>query len=274
MRTVATTIIAIVFTAASSSAFFHSSHVYKLSSSLQYRQDESFAELDKLKAKRLLIRQEQRHNHQSEIVSRIDEEHNLVVEDDGVSMIGQELEYLYDETEEERGYSDDDLYHIILMPSTFHKNKNKEQMMTIENVAETCTEILGMDTNRAYDISLFVKHEGFSCLGTWTHIECLSLGKELVERDLDCRIVPFHGGSSDESYAFAIAEAATGATTVMVNDDNDESYYCSNMYNNNDHNSSSMDIASIAAYAELTNRIHSQTALKTLYCGIDTTALL
>jgi hypothetical protein len=270
MRTVATVIVAIIVTAASSSAFFHSSNVRPMpssSSSLQYRQDESFAELDKLKAKRLLIRQD-RNNHQSEMISRI-EDRNLVVEGDVGSIIGQELEYLYDTTEEER-HSENDLYHIILMPSTFHKNtNNKEQMMTIENVAETCTEILGMDANKAYDISLFVKHEGFSCLGTWTHIECLSLGKELVERDLDCRIVPFNGGSSDESYAFAIAEAAA---TVMVNEYNDDSYYCS--MTSNDHNSSSMDIASIAAYAELTNRIHSQTALKTLYCGTDTAALL
>jgi hypothetical protein len=276
MRTVATIFVAIVVTAASSSAFVQSSNVYRplpSSSSLQYRQDESFAELDKLKAKRLLIRQDRQNNHQPKIVSRM-EDHNLQVEDDGSMIIGQELEYLYDETEEERGYSENDLYHIILMPSTFHNNKNnKEEMMTIENVAETCTEILGIDANKAYDISLFVKHEGFSCLGTWTHTECLSLGKELVERDLDCRIVPFNGGSSDESYAFAIAEA--GATTVMVND-NDESYYYYSMTSmtNNDHNSSSMDIASIAAYAELTNRIHSQTALKTLYCGTDTAALL
>jgi hypothetical protein len=268
MWTVATAIIGVVFTTASSTAFFHSSNVHVqhqpilgrpslLSpTSLQYRWDESFSELDKLKAKRLLIRRD-RHDQKSD-------EELEDVEDASIMVVAGELEYLYDETEEER-YSND-LYHIILMPSTFH-NKNKEQsnMLTIENVAETCTEILGIEANKAYDISLFVKHEGFSTLGTWTHTECLSIGKELLSRELDCRIVPFNGGSSNESYSFAIAAASTA--TVIVNDNDDESYY-NNMLYDNDH--SSMDIASIAANAELTNRIHSQTALKTLYCGTDT----
>ena len=274
MRTVATAIIGIVFTTASSTAFFfHSSNVHVqhqpilgrpslLSpTSLQYRQDESFSELDKLKAKRLLIRRD-RHDSHSEI-SRVEDVGEEV--EDASMVVAGELEYLY-ETEEER-YSNDNLYHIILMPSTFHsKNKETNNMLTIENVAETCTEILGIEANRAYDISLFVKHEGFSCLGTWTHTECLSIGKELLSRELDCRIVPFNGGSSNESYAFAIAAAA-----AVVNDNDDESYY-NNMLYDNDH--SSMDIASIAAYAELTNRIHSQTALKTLYCGTDTAGII
>ena len=277
MRTVATAIIGIVFTTASSTAFFHSSNVHVqhqpilgrpslLSpTSLQYRQDESFSELDKLKAKRLLIRRD-RHDSHSEI-SRVEEVGEEV--EDASMVVAGELEYLYDETEEGR-YSNDDMYHIILMPSTFHsKNKETNNMLTIENVAETCTEILGIEANRAYDISLFVKHEGFSCLGTWTHTECLSIGKELLSRELDCRIVPFNGGSSNESYAFAIAAASTA--TVIVNDNDDESYY-NNMLYDNDH--SSMDIASIAAYAELTNRIHSQTALKTLYCGTDTAGII
>lgn len=279
MRTVATAIIGIVFTTASSTAFFfHSSNVHvqhqpilgRPSSSssllsptsLQYCWDESFSELDKLKAKRLLIRRD-RHDQKS------DEEVGEEVEDASIMVVAGELEYLYDETEEGR-YSNDDLYHIILMPSTFHsKNKETNNMLTIENVAETCTEILGIEATRAYDISLFVKHEGFSCLGTWTHTECLSIGKELLSRELDCRIVPFNGGSSNESYAFAIAAASTA--TVIVNDNDDESYY-NNMLYDNDH--SSMDIASIAAYAELTNRIHSQTALKTLYCGTDTAGII
>lgn len=268
MRTVATAIIGIFFTTASSTAFFHSYNVQHQpilgrpssslpsSTSLQYRQDESFSGLDKLKAKRLLIRRDRRDSHSE--ISRVEEVEEEV---EDASMVGQELEYLYDETEEAR-HSDDDLYHIILMPSTFNnKNKETNNMLTIENVAETCTEIIGIEADRAYDISLFVKHEGFSCLGTWTHTECLSIGRELLSRELDCRIVPFNGGSSNESYAFAIA------ATVIVNDNGDESYY-NNMLYDNDH--SSMDIASITAYAELTNRIHSQTALKTLYCGTDT----
>jgi len=272
MRTVATAIIVAIFATASSTAFFfHSSNVQNQpflgrpslpSTSLQYRWDESsFSGLDKLKAKRLLIRRDRHDSHSG--ISRVDEVEEEV-EDASIMVVAGELEYLYDETEEER-YSNDDLYHIILMPSTFHnKNKETNNMLTIENVAETCTEILGIEANRAYDISLFVKHEGFSCLGTWTHRDCISIGRELSSRELDCRIVPFNGGSSNESYAFAIAAATA---TVIVNDNDDESYH-NNMLYNNYH--SSMDIASITAYEEMTNRIHSQTALKTLYCGTDT----
>lgn len=206
-----------VFTAALSSAcFFHSSNVHQpiifrrpsLLSSIQYRHDE-FSELDKLKAKRLLIRQNHQKSHEE--LENVEEE----VETDASIMVVGELEYLYDETEEAR-YSND-LYHIILMPTTFHK-KHQDQMLTVENVADTCTEISGIEATKAYDLSLFVKHQGFSTLGTWTHTECLSIGKELLSRELDCRIVPFNGGSSNESYAFAIA-----AATAIVND-NDESY--------------------------------------------------
>ena len=72
---------------------------------------------------------------------------------------------------------------------TFHKDH-----MSIENTAQSCTEILGIPSDKAQDLSLFAKHQGFSCLGTWTREECLSIGEELLSRDLDCRIIPFNGG--------------------------------------------------------------------------------
>jgi hypothetical protein len=75
------------------------------------------------------------------------------------------------------------------MPSTFHKT-------SIEHATEACSEILGIESEKAYSMSIFAKHQGFSTLGTWTHDECLSMGKELSSRELDCRIIPFNSGRS------------------------------------------------------------------------------
>lgn len=162
----------------SSSAFLHQSKDASiLVSTLQHQYArESFSELDKLKSKRLSIRR--RPIEQTDVVVEggiVDSSSELV------------LEYLYDETEEER--HSDDLYHIILMPSTFHKT-------SIDHAAEACTDILGIESEKAYSMSIFAKHQGFSTLGTWTHDECLSKGKELLSRDLDCRIIPFNKGGS------------------------------------------------------------------------------
>ena len=137
---------------------------------------ESFSELDKLKSKRLSIRR------------RPIEQTEVPVESDAVvdSSSDLVLEYLY-ETQEER--HSDDLYHILLMPSTFHKT-------SIEHATEACSEILGIESEKAHSMSIFAKHQGFSTLGTWTHEECLSMGKELSSRELDCRIIPFNRGRS------------------------------------------------------------------------------
>ena len=70
--------------------------------------------------------------------------------------------------------------------------------MSIEYVAESCSEIIGIRSDKAYDLSLFAKHQGFSNLGTWTREECLSLGKQLLSRNLDCRVIPFNGGVDPE----------------------------------------------------------------------------
>lgn len=164
----------------SSSAFLHQTKDASIVvSTLQQHQyaRESFSELDKLKSKRLSIRR------------RPIEQTEVPVEGDAVVDSSSELvlEYLYDETEEER--HSDDLYHILLMPSTFHKT-------SIEHATEACTDILGIESEKAYSMSIFAKHQGFSTLGTWTHDECLSMGKELSSRDLDCRIIPFNRGGS------------------------------------------------------------------------------
>ncbi|KAL3808533.1 hypothetical protein ACHAXA_002700 [Cyclostephanos tholiformis] len=145
---------------------------------------QSFSGLDKLKAKRLSIR---RRIPEPEIdaMSECREADDQV----NYSSVGG-LEYLYEVGEERHS---DDLYHIILMPSTFRK-----EQMSIEHAAESCSEILGIGSDKAWDISLFAKHQGFGCLGTWTREECLSMGEELLSRNIDCRVIPFNGGGVSE----------------------------------------------------------------------------
>lgn len=143
-----------------------------------------FSELDNLRSKRLSIR------------SRLSEpEAEVAVESVAVEAVANDslttgLEYLYEAGEERHS---DDLFHVILMPSTFHDDR-----MTIEHAAESCIEILGIPSDKAQDLSLFAKHQGFSCLGTWPRDECLSFGEELSSRDLDCRVIPFNEDSAPE----------------------------------------------------------------------------
>eukprot|EP00580_Thalassiosira_gravida_P012690 CAMPEP_0201628282 /NCGR_PEP_ID=MMETSP0493-20130528/3268_1 /ASSEMBLY_ACC=CAM_ASM_000838 /TAXON_ID=420259 /ORGANISM="Thalassiosira gravida, Strain GMp14c1" /LENGTH=229 /DNA_ID=CAMNT_0048098995 /DNA_START=123 /DNA_END=812 /DNA_ORIENTATION=- len=144
-----------------------------------------FSELDKLKAKRLSLR---RRVVEAEVEAAV-ESHDAV-DDLTNNSLTSGLEYLYEATDER---SSDDLFHLILMPSTFKKDH-----MSIENTAASCTAILGIPTDKAQDLSLYAKHQGFSCLGTWTHEECLAKGKELSSKDLDCRIIPLNGATDAE----------------------------------------------------------------------------
>jgi hypothetical protein len=38
---------------------------------------------------------------------------------------------------------------------------------------------------------MFAKYEAFSVLGTWTRSECIDIGEELRDMDVDCRLVPY-----------------------------------------------------------------------------------
>jgi hypothetical protein len=139
----------------------------------------NFSELDKLKAKRLSLR---RKLPEPEVDVPAAEDHDAL----DAAAVPAGLEYLYEAGEERHS---DDFFHLILMPSTFGKDH-----MSIEHAAESCVDVLGIPSDKAHDMSLFAKHQGFSCLGTWTRDECLSMGEELVSRDLDCRVIPFHKG--------------------------------------------------------------------------------
>ena len=93
--------------------------------------------------------------------------------------------------------------------------------MSVEYVAESCTDILGIPSDKAYNLSLFAKHQGFSCLGTWTREECLAFGEKLVSRNLDCRVIPFNGGVDPDT----LPEAGIAPVDTMSGQGTIDSYY-------------------------------------------------
>ena len=102
---------------------------------------------------------------------------------------GGPLEYLVDDTSLVR--KEDDPFHILLLGSTFQKPR-----ITTEYVSSSLTYVLDMPPKEAKDHAEFAAENGITCLGTWTRSECLSLGKQLQNRDLECRVVPFCEGGS------------------------------------------------------------------------------
>jgi hypothetical protein len=78
-------------------------------------------------------------------------------------------------------------FHILLMGSaTFVKPK-----VTVPYVSQTLEYVLGMPYDDAYELSQFAHDHEMSCLGTWTREQCLSYGKQLQNRDVMCRVVPY-----------------------------------------------------------------------------------
>jgi hypothetical protein len=86
--------------------------------------------------------------------------------------------------------NEDDPFHILLLDATFATNER----ITIDYVASSCAYVLRMPYDEAAELTAHAKAEGFSCLGTWGHDECVRLGKELTNRDIVCRVVPYCEG--------------------------------------------------------------------------------
>ena len=145
---------------------------------------QTFSELDNLKAKRLNIRQQ--YIPAAELATTKEGEESDATMTPNDSLVS--LEYLYDANEERHA---DDLFHIILLPSTFN-----DMSVSVEDAALSTSEILGINYDQAHDMSLFARHQGFSTLGSWTREECLSLGEELLSNGLDCRVIPFNAGGA------------------------------------------------------------------------------
>jgi len=84
----------------------------------------------------------------------------------------------------------DDPFHILLLDETFTQNSR----ITIPYVASSCAYVLGMPYDEAAELAAHAEKEGFSCLGTWGHEECVRLGRQLQNRDVICRVVPYCEG--------------------------------------------------------------------------------
>lgn len=144
---------------------------------------QTFSELDNLKAKRLNIRQQ--YIPAAKLATTKEGTPQDATTTPNDSLVS--LEYLYDANEERHA---DDLFHIILLPSTFN-----DMSVSVEDAALSTSEILGINYDQAHDMSLFARHQGFSTLGSWTREECLSLGEELLSNGLDCRVIPFNAAA-------------------------------------------------------------------------------
>jgi hypothetical protein len=116
-----------------------------------------------------------------------------------------DLEYLMDPSAL-RG--DEDPFHILLLSSTFEKPK-----VTVPYVSTALEYVLAMPFVEATELSQFAKDEGMSCLGTWPHEECVSLGKQLQVRDIVCRVVPYCEGGQRGWQAKDAASASSGASS-------------------------------------------------------------
>jgi len=98
------------------------------------------------------------------------------------------LEYLFD-INEARG-SEEDPFHILLLGKTFNNPK-----ISVAYVATSLMYVLSMPEDDALEHAKFCKVQGVSTLGTWTRKECLDLGRQLQQRDLECRVVPYCEGA-------------------------------------------------------------------------------
>ena len=103
---------------------------------------------------------------------------------------GNPLEWFMDDDEISR--EDDDPFHILLLNETFVMKPR----MTVQYVASSCSYVLGMPFIDAEELASCAQMNGFSCLGTWSHEECLTLGAQLQQRDLIVRVVPFVEGGN------------------------------------------------------------------------------
>lgn len=113
------------------------------------------------------------------------------------------LEYLEDDPNEIRDMKDP--FHILLLGETFLKPK-----ISVNYVSGALQFVLEMPYEDAVDATVFCKENGISCVGTWTREECLALGKELQNRDLAIRVVPFVPGGQRGWQANKDANAGGG----------------------------------------------------------------
>eukprot|EP00577_Skeletonema_sp_RCC1716_P018743 CAMPEP_0113413772 /NCGR_PEP_ID=MMETSP0013_2-20120614/23634_1 /TAXON_ID=2843 ORGANISM="Skeletonema costatum, Strain 1716" /NCGR_SAMPLE_ID=MMETSP0013_2 /ASSEMBLY_ACC=CAM_ASM_000158 /LENGTH=267 /DNA_ID=CAMNT_0000300529 /DNA_START=82 /DNA_END=885 /DNA_ORIENTATION=- /assembly_acc=CAM_ASM_000158 len=188
------------------------SHTSSLSTQLDAAAN-NFSELDQLRAKRLSLRRPSppSPSDAAAIISDNNDDHASAGDQQQQQ---QGLEYLYDQRQERH---DDDFFHVILMPSTFTKKQVSIEQSTTSLLTALSTTTAGANNNqltyeKAHNLSLFAKHQGFSVIGTWTREDCLLIGETLLEEGLDCRVIPYNSALP----SLAVPSSSSSSSVVVV----------------------------------------------------------
>jgi hypothetical protein len=65
------------------------------------------------------------------------------------------------------------------------------------------------------ELTTFTKHQVFTLLGTWTRSECLDIGHQLQEMDLDVRVIPYSEGLLEMNTAAAVVASSSSPSSPM-----------------------------------------------------------
>jgi len=109
---------------------------------------------------------------------------------------------------------------------TFTKKQvSIEQSTTSLLTALSTTTAGGANNNqltyeKAHNLSLFAKHQGFSVIGTWTREDCLLIGETLLEEGLDCRVIPYN--SALPSSTVPSSSSSSSSSSVVVGEETRE----------------------------------------------------
>ncbi len=93
--------------------------------------------------------------------------------------------------------------------------------MSIEHATESILSTLLSSTTttsgeeytytKIRELTTFTKHQVFTLLGTWTRSECLDIGHQLQEMDLDVRVIPYSEGLLEMNMNPAAAVVASSS---------------------------------------------------------------
>jgi hypothetical protein len=169
--------------------FFSLSSVIDAFSMLSFRRSRSISSLSMGTA---TMPSRTQSNNKTRRISHDEDEDEIDQDDEDVrASKDAPLEWLEDEWSTREP---EDPFHIILLGSTFERNKR----VTVSYVSGCVTYVLGMPEKDANELTNIAAVNGMSCLGTWEREECLKLGRQLRIRDISVRVVPFCKGGSRE----------------------------------------------------------------------------
>ena len=88
------------------------------------------------------------------------------------------------------------------MYRTFTKNQVSIEHSTttlLTALSTTSPNSHRLTYEKAHNLSLYTKHQGFGVIGTWTREDCLQIGEMLSKEGLDCRVIPFNSALPSSS---------------------------------------------------------------------------